>query len=452
LVTLKLQLSKYLFLLLLFCAYHITYLSHLCIINTIVNTYSNAGWWSRGTLIANRATQETIISQNKNELFYDTNGSIWNELQNVIQPNWQGGDVLGAESEGAGEIDNSTLTSVCSGEWYGSMDMLKGKEKNLNVIWKSNDAESKNPEDSLLNAESLYEQCIAEENTLVELESTSSCYKCGEEENGKCVDPYSLVLMARLHLVDNDVSQFSMSTPSEAISCDTLRSSWTASVQDDFTTHLKSCVDLSILLSSDVANKTDAVMNSGLACPFPFTFLTTMVDESFPTSNPPIVRYSSSYYATKNSQSIVEEMYNANENNDYDKAEDSSVLSGVYDTTDEDFYDYYSDSIVGRDMALAVGSAGVTIIAMMIHTKSPWLTLMGLFQILLSFPLAYFVYYFIGGLIFFPFLNFIGIFVVFALGKLVVCSLCEIVVSYLLIHTSLPFLFISKELTMSSWQ
>jgi len=42
--------------------------------------------------------------------------------------------------------------------------------------------------------------------------------------------------------------------------------------------------------------------------------------------------------------------------------------------------------------------------------------MMGLFQIILSFPLAYFVYYFMGGIVFFPFLNFIGIFVVFALG------------------------------------
>jgi predicted RND superfamily exporter protein len=42
--------------------------------------------------------------------------------------------------------------------------------------------------------------------------------------------------------------------------------------------------------------------------------------------------------------------------------------------------------------------------------------MIGLCQILLSFPLAYFVYYFFGGIVFFPFLNFIGIFVVFALG------------------------------------
>ena len=50
----------------------------------------------------------------------------------------------------------------------------------------------------------------------------------------------------------------------------------------------------------------------------------------------------------------------------------------------------YSDAIVGRHISLAVGSAGVTVITMLLHTKSPFFTLMGMFQILLSFPLAYF--------------------------------------------------------------
>ena len=265
--------------------------------------------------------------------------------------------------------------------------MLRGKEKNLNVVWRTKDAESKIPNMSLLDADSLYEQCVAEENTLSSLESTDSCYKCGGEDTGKCIDAYSLVLMARLHLVDNDSSQFQHNTPSDALSCDTLRSSWTSDVQEQFTTSLKACVNLSILMSSDNANMTEAIIDSKLSCPFPFKFLTTMVDESFAASDPPIVRYSSSYYATKNSKSNVEGMYTANENGVFDKA-DGNPLLGVYDTTDEDFYDYYSDSIVGRDMALAVGSAGVTIIAMVVHTKIPWLTLMGLFQILLSFPLG----------------------------------------------------------------
>ena len=50
--------------------------------------------------------------------------------------------------------------------------MLRGKEKNLNVVWKTKDAESKDPNMSLLDADSLYEQCVAEENTLSSLEST----------------------------------------------------------------------------------------------------------------------------------------------------------------------------------------------------------------------------------------------------------------------------------------
>jgi hypothetical protein len=67
-------------------------------------------------------------------------------------------------------------------------------------------------------------------------------------------------------------------------------------------------------------------------------------------------------------------------------------------------------------MILAMCSAAITVVAILVHTRSPWLTIVGLVQIGLSFPLAYFVYTFIARLEFFPFLNFIGVFVVFALG------------------------------------
>jgi len=70
----------------------------------------------------------------------------------------------------------------------------------------------------------------------------------------------------------------------------------------------------------------------------------------------------------------------------------------------------------GRDMALACASAFITALAILVHTRSPFLTGIGLLQIILSFPLSFFVYTFVGGLDFFPFLNFIGVFVVFALG------------------------------------
>jgi hypothetical protein len=82
----------------------------------------------------------------------------------------------------------------------------------------------------------------------------------------------------------------------------------------------------------------------------------------------------------------------------------------------EDFAGTYLDASLTSDMALAMGSAAVVAIAIIIHTRSPFISLIGLVQIILSFPLSYFVYKMLAGLEFFPFLNFIGIFVVFALG------------------------------------
>jgi hypothetical protein len=61
-------------------------------------------------------------------------------------------------------------------------------------------------------------------------------------------------------------------------------------------------------------------------------------------------------------------------------------------------------------------SALVTTLAMLVHTRSIWLTLIGLAQIIISFPLAFFFYNIVLRLTFFPFLNFIGVFVTFALG------------------------------------
>ena len=169
-------------------------------------TVDNAGWWSRGTLISNRATQEMLINLNRQDLFYDETGDVWEELQTVIQPNWQRTSREEEEAENEVEVvDNSTLAHVCSGQWYGSRDMRKGDERNLMPIWMTEDAEDaedKNPKMSMLDADAMYDLCMAEQNTLNALEDDDSCYKC----SGKCIDPYSLVLMARLHLVGNDPS------------------------------------------------------------------------------------------------------------------------------------------------------------------------------------------------------------------------------------------------------
>jgi hypothetical protein len=94
----------------------------------------------------------------------------------------------------------------------------------------------------------------------------------------------------------------------------------------------------------------------------------------------------------------------------------SDLVEGAYDTQYEDFVQLQIDDSLARDMTLALGSAIITLLAILVHTRSPFLSAVGLLQIILSFPLAFFAYTFIGRLEFFPFLNFIGIFVVFALG------------------------------------
>lgn len=201
--------------------------------------------------------------------------------------------------------------------------------------------------------------------------------------------PYSLVLYARIAVGDTAIS----------LSCGELADLW-SEVKDSVMPDLLQCAD-----DIKATQEYDPMPGS---CPFGFHPL--MVDRNFGTDNP-TSRYTSTAFV---SSSVADDLYaHAGE---YDTADFSSVVSGAYDTYWEDFVNSYVDSALLSDMALAMGSAVITATAILIHTRSPWLTTIGLFQITLSFPLAYFVYSLIIQLDFFPFLNFIGVFVVFALG------------------------------------
>jgi len=101
---------------------------------------------------------------------------------------------------------------------------------------------------------------------------------------------------------------------------------------------------------------------------------------------------------------------------EFDRGKNSDVVQGAYDTNYESFNSILVDDSILSDMGLALASAAITMTAVLLHTRSLWLTLVGFLQITLSFPLAFFLYRFVGGLTFFPFLNFIGVFIVFALG------------------------------------
>jgi hypothetical protein len=122
------------------------------------------------------------------------------------------------------------------------------------------------------------------------------------------------------------------------------------------------------------------------------------VDEAFGDMNEDgsinrIVRYTSSIFATRWRLESLFEIADQ-----YDQAGQSDVVSGAYDTQWESFATFTTDAGLNRDMIVAAASAAVTTLAILVHTRSPWLTVTGLLQIILSFPLAYFVYKLVAGL------------------------------------------------------
>ena len=240
---------------------------------------------------------------------------------------------------------------------------------------------------SALDSQVIRDLCVAEEATQASLQAGGLCYGCS---NGRCLPPYSLVFFARLSVGDINF----------AMACDELSTTWEGYMQA-VQTEFQSCV-------ADIDTNYTEGEPFPISCPFGFS--PTLLDEFFSAEND-IIRYTSSIFASSPDTEALFEILP-----EFDRASASAVVEGVYDTQYEDFISYTIDDSLVNDMILAMGSAGITALAMFVHTRSFWLTAVGLLQIVLSFPLAYFVYTLVARLEFFPFLNFIGIFVVFALG------------------------------------
>ena len=143
------------------------------------------------------------------------------------------------------------------------------------------------------------------------------------------------------------------------------------------------------------------------SCP-PF-FLPFLYDQSFLDSGQ--LLFTSSIFAD-NADTELRDIYEFVE----EFGRGTELIEGYYDTQREHFNEFLVDDAVITDMSLALASAAITMTAVLIHTRSIWLTVVGFFQIVLSFPLAFFIYKFVAGISFFPFLNFIGVFILFALG------------------------------------
>lgn len=347
----------------------------------------DSGWTSRGTLIADREMQRDLLNRNEVGLFEDTDGSYWEFMENTLHTGYEAIDL----EEEAGESDRRKLegSGSCDTSWYKDRNFLK--KDNLFAVWKvepDNDSSTL----SALDKDALSEICVAETNTLEFLEEKGLCSGC---DNGKCLPPHSLVLLLR-DRIDGGAD----------MNCDQLMNSYTTSVQTNFTTQLVTCTNQ---MKTSYNPNTKQFESDISACPE--NFHVNLVDASFGIGGNTQLRHTTSFYNTASIER--EKLYKEWENLDTGGGD---VIKGAWDTVYESFGELYVDKVVQSDMTLAVASLTVTVVAMGIHTRSAWLTLMGLLQIIYAIPLAYFVYTVIGGLSFFPFLNFIGVFVAAALG------------------------------------
>mmetsp|Transcript_13477 Transcript_13477/g.19413 ORF Transcript_13477/g.19413 Transcript_13477/m.19413 type:complete len:1143 (+) Transcript_13477:65-3493(+) len=321
----------------------------------------------------NKNRQDTINSHNYNDQTdFQTALNVNPAMRRQLQ------DATSSTSEALAGCDTSYYTRIFA-------------YSRLFPVWKINDETT----GSILSGAAIRDICIAEQNTQQLLETNGYCAGC--DSPNKCLPPFSIVFFARLTVGDSSIS----------LSCDQLATTWENDHLDTVQPLIQQCV-------SAMLEPTFNIERDPFPDVCPSGFFPSMVDESM-LQNDGRVLYTASaftsfpqnnYLLTKNTLYTLLDQY--------DRAGD--VVTGAYDMDREDFVEHQVEVSVNQDMVLAMGSAFITAIAILVHTKSPWLTLIGLIQIILSFPLAYFVYTFIGQLEFFPFLNFIGVFVVFALG------------------------------------
>ena len=317
----------------------------------------NKGWLSRGTTISDRQMQMDVVNMNRNDLFEDTDGSVWEKLKTENAMGFVGiprskrrlqDSATNVKNHVMKNLDSMAkiitaaknevtshraLNDVCSFSWYDDYGAILESD-NLFALWKAQ-SDEESPSLSILDIEVMSKICAAEANTLKVLEDVNVCYKCGDE----CTPPHSLTYVLREKL-DMRYS-----------SCDELLNAY-APIKDEFVDDLVTCTNEYIqnfdnlsLLPGDISN-----------CPLQ-AYQPSLVDLAFGKGGNKKLRYTSSYFRTSDSvyfgtdeEGIVmknEAMYAVYP--DFDVA-DGMTVRGVYDTTKEALVDIKADSLIQADM------------------------------------------------------------------------------------------------------
>lgn len=235
----------------------------------------------------------------------------------------------------------------------------------------------------LLAPDALREICEAEEITLASLYSAGSCVTC--EGGSRCQRPLSLVSQLRLLLPEGG----------DEMSCDALVDQYVSSGNAaSASTSLADCAK-AFLSATDPWNVDN--------CPW---YLLDLLDVD--TGLGRGTQYSSSVFSLHTTSGLEAEFGKWGRGGE--------VVEGVYDTRDEYLSDQKFQHYLNTDMMLSLAAMLVVIVAVLLHSRSAWITTVGFAQVFLSFPTAYFMFYFILGRSFFPFLNFLGMFVIIGIG------------------------------------
>ncbi|CAB9518411.1 dispatched homolog 1 [Seminavis robusta] len=385
-------------------------------------SFEAMGWPSRGTLVSKRDTQYRLVNRNRVALSKRKNQDVWEDLTTNIQCGWEVPDgkcpndnfkeeeVVAAveeqsnnststdenssssqvEEEQDKQVETSSVSPTSLTELWSQCDVGFYAEPNFYLksrlwpVWKVTD-----PAASALDPALLQTICEAEEQTQAILHREGLCFGCN---NGQCLPPMSLVLYARF-TVRNGM----------AMTCPELAQAW-APHQAETVHEFQQCVR-HLRGVTDFFN----VQDRG---PCPTMFSPAMVDKWFDQTGR--VTTTSSVFMSKNKKANAKKLYAVLD--EFGRGNDTSKMEVAYDNQHQMFVEFYSLDAIPYDMTLMCASAVITTAAMMFHTRSPFLTFIGIFQISLSFPLAYTIYRFAGGITFFPFLNLVGVFVAFALG------------------------------------
>ena len=412
----------------------------------------NEGWWSRGTLQSSRQRQANLVSKQRFNLAYNESAwDIWTDteikhtsyekllysapffpnmtelegMEDLVDTS-EGEDPLGDarsrslntihkliqqkvdQDEGKRRLDeeasgNKNILAGCDTSFYTELSSA-----NLWPIWEIPKKEYESTDTrSILDPDVLEAICIAETNTQNFLEENDLCdteNRC--PDSGKCIPPYSVVLVARL-LVEGGLE--ATANGQYVMDCKGLANAWTPELQEE--TRGTLIDDIKELKIFTTPGSNDG--NEKVEPEFLYGYYPALVQADFDT-NGGRSQITSSIFDTA-SVANTTELYDVADS--FDRAKDSDgILLGSYDNGRDGMAELKSDSLVGSDMTLALGSAFVIMVAIMLHTQSPLISGLGLLQIFLSFPMAYFFYALLLQYRYFPFLNFLGLFVVFALG------------------------------------